>query len=49
MTQSQDVNEADSKTFNVEKGRKYRFTFSKVNLKNTNKIVGSGTVSGITV
>lgn len=48
MTQSQDdVNKADSKTFNVEKGRKYRLTFSKVNPMNDSQITGRGTIYGV--
>ena len=46
MTQSKDNNTADSKTFNVKKGRKYRLTFSKVNPKNNDWIRGKGTIYG---
>lgn len=46
MTQSKDNNTADSKTFNVKKGRKYRLTFSKVNPKNEDWIRGKGTIYG---
>lgn len=48
MTQSKDDTKADSKTFNVTKGRKYRLTFSKVNPRNTDTITGQGTIYGIT-
>ncbi len=48
MTQSKDdSNKADSKTFNVKKGRKYRLTFSKLNPRNTDRIIGEGTIYGI--
>lgn len=47
MTQAKDDTKADSKTFNVKKGNKYRLTFQKVNPRNTTTIKGSGTISGI--
>lgn len=48
MTQSKDDSDkADSKTFNVTKGRKYRLTFSKLNPRNTDTIKGKGTIYGI--
>ena len=46
MTQSKDNKTADSKTFNVKKGREYRLTFSKVNPKNNDWIKGKGTLYG---
>ena len=46
MTQSKDNKTADSKTFNVKKGREYRLTFSKVNPKNNDWIRGKGTLYG---
>lgn len=46
MTQSKDNNTPDSKTFNVTKGRRYRLTFSKVNLRNTDRVKGKGTIYG---
>lgn len=46
MTQSKDNTNADSKTFNVKKGRKYRLTFSKVNPNNSDWIRGKGTIYG---
>lgn len=49
MTQSQDNNQADSKTFNVKKGRKYRLTFSKLNPKNDDWIRGKGSIQGISL
>lgn len=46
LTKSKDNKNADSKTFNVTKNRKYRLTFSKVNPKNTDWIRGKGTIYG---
>ena len=46
MTQSKDNKTADSKTFNVKKGREYRLTFSNVNPKNNDWIRGKGTLYG---
>lgn len=47
MTQSKDNNTADSKTFNVTKGRRYQLTFSKLNPKNYDLVSGRGTIYGI--
>lgn len=47
MTQSKDDTKADSKTFNVTKGRKYCLTFSKLNPRNADMIKGVGTIYGI--
>ncbi len=46
---AQDKNKSYSKTFTVETNHRYRLTFSKLNYWNPDLVIGSGSVSKVTV